>query len=89
MTRSVRVKEQRLGKASEQPGTRANRGRSSYRASYATQGMEQGRGYAQRHRVQLEVRVFATIVEHDHGQVLLQLSVLAKIQQIFMRGGGQ
>jgi hypothetical protein len=37
----------------------------------------------------LEVRVFATIVEHDHGQVLLQLSVLAKIQQIFMRGGGQ
>jgi hypothetical protein len=51
--------------------------------------MEQGRGYAQRHRVQLEARVFATIVEHDHGQVLLQLSVLAKIQQIFMRGGGQ
>jgi hypothetical protein len=51
--------------------------------------MEQGRGYAQRHRVQLEVRVFATIVEHDHGQVLLQLPVLAKIQQIFMRGGGQ
>jgi hypothetical protein len=51
--------------------------------------MEQGRGYAQRHWVQLEVRVFATIVEHDHGQVLLQLTVLAKIQQIFMRGGGQ
>lgn len=50
--------------------------------------MKQRRGYAQRHRVQLEVRVFATIVEHDHGQVLLQLSVLAKIQQIFMRGDG-
>ena len=51
--------------------------------------MEQGRGYAQRHRVQLEARVFATIVEHDHGQELLQLTILAKIQQIFMRGGGQ
>ena len=51
--------------------------------------MKQRRGYAQRHRVQLEVRVFATIVEHDHGQGLLQLPVLAKIQQIFMRGGGQ
>jgi hypothetical protein len=37
----------------------------------------------------LEARVFATIVEHDHGQVLLPLSLLAKTQQIFMRGGGQ
>jgi hypothetical protein len=37
--------------------------------------MKQRRGYAQRHRVQLEVRVFATIVEHDHDQVLLQLTV--------------
>jgi hypothetical protein len=41
LTRSVRVKEQRLGKASEQPGPRAHRDRSSYRASYATQGLKQ------------------------------------------------